>query len=157
MAFGAWQPLPVGMAPENGVPNENLIGYVPNIERLHSDAMCIFDGVNLPNHVGMVGRLKHNQVLTNRVSNVCQRYSDKYRMKSGVPKPKTYLPGISFVETDRTQEGEASVNTATLNTLPVTVRSLVPMSTVTAASSTEAMLFFLLLFYFNLFYFYFYL
>ena len=88
VAFGAWQPHPVGMAPENGAPNENLIGYIPTIERLHSYAMRIFDGVALPNHGGMVGRLKHSQVLVNRVSNVCQRYSDRYRMKNGIPMTK---------------------------------------------------------------------
>ena len=70
VAFGTWQPLPVGMAPENGAPNENLVGYIPTIERLHSDAMRIFDGVALPNHGGMVGRLKHSQVLVNRVTAV---------------------------------------------------------------------------------------
>ena len=70
VAFGAWLPLPANMTPDNGVPNENLVGYVPNIERLHNDAMRIFDGVQLPNHVRMVGRLKHSQVLTIRVSNV---------------------------------------------------------------------------------------
>ena len=131
VAFGAWQPHPVGMAPENGAPNENLIGYIPTIERLHSYAMRIFDGVALPNHGGMVGRLKQGQVLVNRVSNVCQRYSDRYRMNNGIPMTKNSLPGVSFVKTDNTPVGEATVNTACLNVLPLTVRSLVPMSTVT--------------------------
>ena len=109
--FGAWEPLLNGMAPANGVPNSNLLGYLP-CERLTPEGIQKISNIIFPDGNDMQSRLKWCPELVARVSGTLKTMDSKFKMSVGVPGhgTNTALLGWTLVREAGQTPGQRNAN-----------------------------------------------
>lgn len=105
--FGPWQPLPHDMTPANGVPNVNLLGCRPNVERLTPEGIQKVQDLVFPDGDDMQSRVRWSPELVARVSGSLKVMDTKYKMHTGRPVHGHNTSALGWIVVDNVGGGAA--------------------------------------------------
>ncbi|CAB0007822.1 unnamed protein product, partial [Nesidiocoris tenuis] len=73
-----WQPLPPDLAPEDGIPTRNLLGF-DDLQDLTAEGQSRLQGIFFPNGNTVEARLRHSYEFAARVNTYFRSISDKFK------------------------------------------------------------------------------
>ncbi|BET02035.1 Hypothetical protein NTJ_14854 [Nesidiocoris tenuis] len=95
-----WQPLPPDLAPEDGIPTRNLLGY-DTLQDLTAEGRSRLHGIFFPDGNTVEARLRYSHELAARVNTYFRSINDKFKTSS-IPRrtpTRTGIVNTVFVET----------------------------------------------------------
>lgn len=97
--FAAYNPLPNGAFPHQGVPSVNLLGYVPaeNLQRLRGDGINKLNALNFVTDDSILGRVRYSADLMELISSTMKGKSQQMKMTTGPILKGKPSPGASLV------------------------------------------------------------
>lgn len=110
-------PLPDEATPDNAIPTENFLGYVPTIPTIHNDARARMQYVRF-NSDPIGSRIQHSSELVNVVNSILNSLADKAIIEEGIPdNTEGSTSSIAYVVTETEEIDDL------LRRSPITVES----------------------------------
>ncbi|KAJ8665013.1 hypothetical protein QAD02_006675 [Eretmocerus hayati] len=125
--FQDWEPLPEAFRPANAVPNRNLLGHTPHVERLTGEGLNSLLNINFPDGNDMQSRIKWSAELTARVSGTMKTLESKFKMHTGPPEHALNPSAPGWIKVNTADDGAVNHNVRRLTEVAAPIYSSIAL------------------------------